>query len=305
MVMRDILHTPSRGKEIRIVKTQCPNCHVKFKVAEEHKGRKVKCPKCSQPFIITPFDAEVPVEVCSNCGRKIGKLEQACILQGERVCSECDQKARISEFRRRDVARAHPEVMGQNEKGGRAGRCKICKTKLREVTPICPFCGISKDKRKEDLTPEEKKVRKGCLNIRHASLLMLFAGLVGLTAFFITLLISFRISFAVTGRAPRIRFLDLVMAPFMLTFFLFPIILACGLNKYKRWSYYAAVIYLGLGLFLGLGRILNVLSNPAGPDRTAILINLLQVGVVCIVLYSVANSASRSVLLGEKKLEFR
>jgi len=35
------------------MRIQCPNCGVELQVRPEHKGKKVKCPKCKQPFPVT------------------------------------------------------------------------------------------------------------------------------------------------------------------------------------------------------------------------------------------------------------
>jgi predicted Zn finger-like uncharacterized protein len=38
------------------MKTQCPHCKAKFKARDESVGKKVKCPKCKQFFIINPIE---------------------------------------------------------------------------------------------------------------------------------------------------------------------------------------------------------------------------------------------------------
>ncbi len=43
------------------MRTQCPNCNARFTVKEQNVGKRAKCPKCSQPFIIEEF-VEAPVE---------------------------------------------------------------------------------------------------------------------------------------------------------------------------------------------------------------------------------------------------
>lgn len=35
--------------------TQCPYCNARFQVNGEHKGQKVKCKKCKQPFEVTEY----------------------------------------------------------------------------------------------------------------------------------------------------------------------------------------------------------------------------------------------------------
>lgn len=48
------------------MKTQCPSCHTKFKAPEEHENKKIKCPKCSQPFVITRLIEKIPKKSHSN-----------------------------------------------------------------------------------------------------------------------------------------------------------------------------------------------------------------------------------------------
>ena len=78
------------------MKTRCPHCRTKFNTPDEHEGKKIKCTKCGQPFVIAPFAEGPAVEVCTSCGRQIGELEQACVWHGVIVCKQCDQKLRKS-----------------------------------------------------------------------------------------------------------------------------------------------------------------------------------------------------------------
>jgi predicted Zn finger-like uncharacterized protein len=77
-----------------IMKTQCPHCQAKFKAPDGATGKKVNCPKCNQPFVISPLIKDNKVEVCSNCGKEIGRLQQACVFGDKIVCAECDKKLR-------------------------------------------------------------------------------------------------------------------------------------------------------------------------------------------------------------------
>ena len=40
----------------------------------------------------------IDIEICSNCGREIGRLEQAYVFEGQIVCSECDNALRASQI---------------------------------------------------------------------------------------------------------------------------------------------------------------------------------------------------------------
>jgi predicted Zn finger-like uncharacterized protein len=78
------------------MKTQCPHCQAKLKAPDGATGKKVNCPKCNQPFVISPLIKDNIVEVCSNCSKEIRELEQACVFNGKIVCGECDRKLRNS-----------------------------------------------------------------------------------------------------------------------------------------------------------------------------------------------------------------
>lgn len=93
------------------MKTSCPHCQGKFRAPDKYQGKKVKCPKCSQLFIITPIvvpsaetqnkstgSTKIKDEICINCKRTIGPLEQAYVFEGMVICEECDAKLRKSEI---------------------------------------------------------------------------------------------------------------------------------------------------------------------------------------------------------------
>lgn len=82
------------------IRTECPSCHAKFRVAAEHQGRRTRCPSCRKPFEIQPTQASAtappddPPEVthvgvnCRLCGtRMYGRLDQV----GKPLkCPDCD-----------------------------------------------------------------------------------------------------------------------------------------------------------------------------------------------------------------------
>ena len=86
--------------------TKCPHCNAKFKVREEYKGRKTKCSKCQQPFVIgesiTESKGPAPKKetvqdtpkLCARCGRMIGQLESCYPFKGVVACTECYNKLR-------------------------------------------------------------------------------------------------------------------------------------------------------------------------------------------------------------------
>ncbi len=76
------------------MKTKCPHCQAKFNVADQHKGRRVQCPKCGQPFIIAPIQESKRAEICSHCLKTIKADEQMYVFESKIVCGDCDVKLR-------------------------------------------------------------------------------------------------------------------------------------------------------------------------------------------------------------------
>ena len=87
------------------MKIQCPHCKIKLKACDESLGKKAKCPKCGQPFVIESFvetpaeahtksteDAKKEDEICSNCGAIIGSQEQAYVYKDNITCKLCYEK---------------------------------------------------------------------------------------------------------------------------------------------------------------------------------------------------------------------
>jgi len=64
--------------------TLCPNCKHKFDVPKEYIGKQIKCPKCKHSY-----NFKAPEELCENCGKIIGNLEQACVFDNNIVCQNC------------------------------------------------------------------------------------------------------------------------------------------------------------------------------------------------------------------------
>lgn len=81
--------------------TKCPHCNAKFKARDDWKGRETKCPKCEQTFIIHEFGGEPASsagvkgvgkeepQICANCDREIGRLEQTYVYEDNIICLEC------------------------------------------------------------------------------------------------------------------------------------------------------------------------------------------------------------------------
>ena len=101
------------------MKTRCPHCKAEFKVPDEATGRKVKCPKCGQPFTIAPFDPAAVEVVCTSCKAAIGPQEQAFVYKNNVVCKRCYNQ--ISERDEKPPARdATTEKKPKSEKLSKA-----------------------------------------------------------------------------------------------------------------------------------------------------------------------------------------
>jgi len=80
-----------------------------FRTQDDSAGKKVKCPKCNQPFAIVPL-TEAPVQpqpedndkakaqakVCEYCGQTIDTAEQPYAHKGKVVCGTCSRMLQTS-----------------------------------------------------------------------------------------------------------------------------------------------------------------------------------------------------------------
>lgn len=88
------------------MKVICPYCKKKSNAPDEYKGQTAKCPECKREFVISEHEqgitsvqitskpeskntSQTKIEICGNCGRVIGKLEQAFVHAENIVCSNC------------------------------------------------------------------------------------------------------------------------------------------------------------------------------------------------------------------------
>lgn len=112
------------------MKTKCPHCDAELKAPDEYEGKKIKCPKCKQAFVIAEFvdksartkEAETHrnvIETCANCNRSIGKLETAYVFKGNVVCEQCnellgqaDKKSRKSQSTVFDLTMDKKKLLG-------------------------------------------------------------------------------------------------------------------------------------------------------------------------------------------------
>ena len=58
------------------MKTQCPSCKTISNVSDEHKGKKAKCKKCQQVFVINPIDEETTGNLCEKKENNIAKPQE-------------------------------------------------------------------------------------------------------------------------------------------------------------------------------------------------------------------------------------
>ena len=109
------------------MKTQCPKCKTQITTPDEYKNKRIKCTKCKADFICTEFLNEPvhpqetaitkeQIEICTNCGRRIEKLEHSYNYEGHTVCKDCKQRLedlssdapKVKEKTVRTLWRTHP-----------------------------------------------------------------------------------------------------------------------------------------------------------------------------------------------------
>lgn len=135
-------------------------------------------------------------------------------------------------------------------------RCKHCLADEEPKDGHCSVCGIELDKRKSDLTPDEKKTRYFARAIRVVAMLHLVGVGAGLIARFCS-------PFPIVA--------TLVLAVINLT-------LAIGLSRYAFWAYKMATVYYFL---IGMVYIVSV--------------NLPGILLILILLYVVGNGTAKAV----------
>lgn len=122
-------------------------------------------------------------------------------------------------------------------------RCKSCLTKSEAEDGVCPICSIQQDKKKSDLSPDEKRVRHFARCILTVSVIHI-AGLV-LCLYVLTV---YNPGAAATG--------GFVFPPAILGILsLLNLVLAYGLGRYAFWAYKVATAYYFL---LGIANIISV-----------------------------------------------
>lgn len=135
-------------------------------------------------------------------------------------------------------------------------QCKSCLTQAESENSICPVCGIVQSKPKQELSPDEKKVRFHARAIRIVAMLHLIGAATVALVYFYALI-------------PLTATIALVSINF---------ILAIGLSRFSFWAYRGATIYYFL---LGIVNLVSV-------QLPALLI-------VLILLYCIGNGTAKSI----------
>ncbi|MCF7817409.1 MAG: hypothetical protein K9M54_05960 [Kiritimatiellales bacterium] len=145
-------------------------------------------------------------------------------------------------------------------------RCKSCLTKAESETGQCPVCGIRQDKKRNELSPAEKRVRYFARCILGVAAIHV----VGLVLCLYVLLVL-NPQAAAKG--------EFVFAPAILaTLAITNLILAIGLARYAFWAYKVATAYYFL-----LG-IVNIVS-----------VQIAGILLMLILLYFIGNGTAKAI----------
>jgi hypothetical protein len=145
-------------------------------------------------------------------------------------------------------------------------RCKSCLRKAESGNGACPVCGIGQEKRKAELSPDEKKVR-------HYARCILGVSLLHVAGFLLCLyvLLIYNPAASATG--------EFVFSPAIVgVLSLLNLTLAYGLSRYAFWAYKLATVYYFL-----LG-IVNIIS-----------VQLPGILLILLLLYFIGNGTSKAI----------
>ena len=150
--------------------------------------------------------------------------------------------------------------------GNSIKQCRTCLTKAETENGLCPVCGMGQEKKKNELSPDEKKVR-------HFARCILGVSVVHIVGLVLCLYVLFI-------HNPRAAAADeFVFSPaILIVLALLNLALAYGLSRYAFWAYKLATVYYFL---LGIANIVSV-------QIPGILITL-------ILLYLVGNGTAKSL----------
>jgi predicted Zn finger-like uncharacterized protein len=114
-----------------VMKVQCPECSVRYKVDEKKlptKGAYVRCLKCQYKFFIKKEEPAVAVGKTIECPRC--KLPQKGIDECEYCGLVFDEKTKAREI-----------LPPENFKNDNLTNCQFCKAKISKAAETCPHCG--------------------------------------------------------------------------------------------------------------------------------------------------------------------
>jgi hypothetical protein len=139
-------------------------------------------------------------------------------------------------------------------------RCKQCYSKAETRNELCSVCGIDPEKKKDELSAEEKKARFHA----HGILLVAVCHLIGAVCGLI-------LAFQFPSPAPMFLLAAINVA------------LGLGLARYSLWAYKGATVYYFL-----IGMV-NVISIQQGP------VHLAGIALALIALYLIGNGTSKAI----------
>ena len=65
----------------------CPNCQAKGKIGDEFLGKRIKCPKCQEPFVVAEADGRSQTVAPSTAQAPASPVTKSTV---RKVCSECN-----------------------------------------------------------------------------------------------------------------------------------------------------------------------------------------------------------------------
>ena len=130
-----------------MIKFECGSCGKSLRVADDHAGKRGKCPQC-QAVVTVPIPSidlsDEPVGTPMGRAEADGTSGEQCPICGTtntmnlRNCSGC---GRLMRTRRGPVASVSPES-APSLTAGMGGRCPSCSRPLDTGVTICVACGI-------------------------------------------------------------------------------------------------------------------------------------------------------------------
>ncbi|MCX6354018.1 MAG: hypothetical protein NTZ78_03820 [Candidatus Aureabacteria bacterium] len=157
-------------------------------------------------------------------------------------------------------------------------KCKFCFTRSGQYERLCTVCGIDKSKSKSELSPPEKLTRYFCRGIRVVGLLSILSAIMVLVHMAYAIL--YHRTIAMHGMTIPMGILP------MLLYAIYPVfLLAFGyaLMKYKKWTFYASMIYFPIIIIFSLSKL----------RCSGCIAGLFEL----VLFYYIINATSRKILL--------